>query len=221
MGGGQKLYNQYKPMNTQIPTVSFDAVKVGDNLVRVDVILKNAPENLFGAAFHLKAGGVVWYLKSYEKGDLFATEGLAPLMLAEEKTVTGGDKEIVFGVSLRRTDVINIRDGTLASFYLQTEGEGSLKLDFTDAHLSIIGLVRTDVENAKWEAKTINLVDLRIREPFQETGLQQGPPLREGQDSFYNIELTAVYTVMVVCLLVCITGVAAYLLLKRWKRVKS
>lgn len=190
-------------------------------MVRIDVNILNAPEDLFGAAFHLKAGGAEWSLKKFETGNVFVspgagTAGFEPLILAEERIGKNGEREIVFGVSLKRTDEVKARDGTLVSFYLRTEGEGSLEFDFTDARLSVLDESRRDIENAVFESKTVNTADLGFAVPEIRASV-----LQTGREAFYYPEIGQVYVVMVVCMLVILVSTVSYFFYMRWKRVKE
>jgi hypothetical protein len=205
-------------MNTQSPvTAILDAVKVAENQVRVDVVLKNVPEDLFGAAFHLKAEGVGWVLKRFEAGDVFSAAGFEPMILAEEKSGGKGDKEIIFGISLKRTDAVTVRDGVLARFYLQTEGDGTLKMEFSDTRLSILDSSGRDIGNADWESGSFNLAALKMQQSELQTNLLRADDI----GAFQLNGFTGVYVVMVVCLAVFLVFFIVYLFYKRRRDFKD
>ena len=200
-------------MNTlNLAIITVNAVRAGENLIRVDADIKNAPADLFGAAFHLHADGVKWKLNGYEAGDVFSGPGLEPLMIAEEKHA-GGSAEIVFGISLKRTDEAKVSDGKLVSFYLQTEGGGDLEFSFSDTRLSVLNESRRDIENAVWESKTVRPGDLRLEQKAIQASVMQQPQ----RDITYMDEVTQVYFVMMLFLVVSLLCGGAYFLYKRGK----
>lgn len=151
--------------------VTIETSRIDLNMVKVDVKVKDAPVDLFGAAFDLVVRGPDWKLMKYEAGDVFKSAGFEPLMLAVTKT--GKDNRVVAGLSMRigekintaNGDLINSVNGGLISFYLKIEGGGTLDLSFENNILSALrNEKRVDLNEAQWEKTTVDLADVKLSE---------------------------------------------------------
>jgi hypothetical protein len=136
-------------MNNQNPIVAVVPVALDNGLYRLDVIVSNAPADLFGAAFHLKISGGDWMLEKYESGSAFALGEEKPLIIASPKIVNGV-KEIIAGVSKTSQQRGKVVDGTLISFYVRNVGSGAVNLTFANTHLSVLDGGRRDVDGVVW-----------------------------------------------------------------------
>ncbi len=206
-------------MNTQdYPKITLDALPSGENLVKINVNIKNAPNDLFGAAFHLQLTGSDWQLSKFENGNVFNAPGYAPLIMTQARQVSDRAKEIVFGISLRRTDKVAASDGTLVSFYLQTDPAGKLQIDFTDTRLSVMNSQRVDLKNVTWEGADFDFKSLAAAQSSLQTNLQANVIQPAEDTSLYKAEAAQFYSAMLMWLLVFVALIGAYFIY-RWLRV--
>ena len=215
--------------------VSVEPLWLDINTLRLDVKIKNAPKDLFGAAFDLKIDGIGWKLQGYEAGEVFKSSGFEPLMLAVEKDVS---HRLVSGLSLKSTDTINVYDGTMMSFCLKIEQlglvreTGSLKVSFEDNVLSSLsGGKRLDLEKVEWLGTSIPFMeikresvdineystgDLQANLPGITESINAGRPVSDRgllQTGWLESPLLQVYLVLLVSFVV-ILGVTAVVMLK-------
>jgi len=142
---------------TQNTTIRLVSSYTATNTLKIDVVAENVPPNLFGAAFHLKVKGGEWEMVNFAKGDVFAAVGDSPLVLAQEKT-SGDGREIVFGITMKRTDPLTAKDGVLVSFGLKVEPGAKLNLDLSDVRLVAAGTSVTELAGVKWEGVSVDTV---------------------------------------------------------------
>jgi hypothetical protein len=115
------------------------------NALQINVLAENLPEDLFGAAFHLSLNDGNFELTDYILGDVFGGKGIQPVMLAAKL-----DNEIVFGVTLKKGDQAEIRDGVLAVFNIIPQKKEEITAEFKDAVLSTFNGQRENIENVQW-----------------------------------------------------------------------
>jgi hypothetical protein len=127
--------------------VSLSSVQVQANLVRLDVLIKDAPLDLFGVAFHVKVKGGGWEVSKWEVGDVFPL-AVQPLTLVSTQKDTS---EIVAGLSLKRGYKAASQEGKLLSFYLETSGQEPLSFEFTDGVVSAFQAQRRDLADVIWQ----------------------------------------------------------------------
>jgi hypothetical protein len=127
------------------PTMSLRAQSSDDGLIRIDIIARKVPENLFGASFHLVSKDTVFQLERYERGNVFAVE---PLLLVREKETE--DYRIIVGTSLKRDDILQAKDGVLLSLFVKPLAKGSYSVSFENALLSTFNNGRQDMTNVEW-----------------------------------------------------------------------
>lgn len=123
------------------PTFSVGSEVAQNGLFKITVNAQYVPANLFGVSFHLKVSGDSWSYKTVETGDVFAAD---PMVLAQQS----GDV-LVVGVSLRRGDVLQARDGELVSFYVGGQSEIG-QISFENSVASVFENGRKDLENVIW-----------------------------------------------------------------------
>lgn len=123
--------------------VWIDSQPIDNGLMAVSVNIAEAPENLFGAAFHVVTSGAEWELSSYQMGTVF--EGSEPFLLVTEK-----DDVLITGISLQRAQSAQIQDGELITFFVQPLEEGEISFDFDYPVLSTYQNGRKDVEGVEW-----------------------------------------------------------------------
>lgn len=143
-------------MTNIYPTFTVIDEVAQDGLLKISIEAQDVPTNLLGVSFHLavSADSVEWTLDHSEVGDVFA---VPPMFLARESVVGGdGEKSIVVGMSLRRGETLEARDGVLGVFYLRPAdgewkyAEGSVDIDFTNMVASVYDNGRIDIENVAW-----------------------------------------------------------------------
>ncbi len=89
----------------QQKVVTIQTSPDAQGLLRVDILASNIPDNFLGIAFHLKISGSAWQMERFTAGKIF--EGIDPLILALEKSLKNGEKEIVFGLALKNGQKIS------------------------------------------------------------------------------------------------------------------
>jgi|GEM_PF-6044841 len=138
-------------------TIHLETAYLSPGILRVDVMAKNVPPNLFGAAFHMRVLGGDWSLENFQKGAVFGDGSNSPLVLAEERAVSAGGKEIVFGMTLKRTEAAAAKDGKLVSFNLKIGSGAKISIDLSDVRLVALGESVSEIPNVKWDAATVDI----------------------------------------------------------------
>jgi hypothetical protein len=132
-------------------TIHLETALISPGTLRVDVTVVNVPANLFGAAFHLRIRGGEWSLENFQKGGVFGDGNFAPLVMAEEKMSGAGIKEIVYGMTMKRTEAATAKDDILVSFNLKVEQGAKLNIGLSDVRLVTLGESLTEIPDVKWE----------------------------------------------------------------------
>lgn len=195
-GAGRPILN-FNIMSEQI-SVNVNTLEDSSGLVMAEVVIDNAPKNLFGASFYLKVGGVEWGYEGYKNGDLFA--GSDPIWLVKER-----NGELIFGVTLKRADFIAGKEkflggvsgggggsegvsGKLVSFILKPHSNGVLNFEFVRPVLSVFENGRSDLKNVEWNGG--NMEVLNIEESGNKTiseGEETGGSLLDFSDGMINV----------------------------------
>lgn len=122
-----------------------------DGQAKIDLIGENLPGNFLGIAADLKvltAGGEGMRNFSLEKVELGSAfnqpEQFQPILLYK---ADGEEAKIVMGISLKANNLIEVKDGVLASFYLK---EVEASLDFDRPVLSVFEEGRKDLNDVLW-----------------------------------------------------------------------
>lgn len=223
-------------MNNPI-IISTEPSFISNNVLRLDVTVKNAPPDLFGAAFDLVIGGPDWSLKRYEAGEVFISKGFEPLMLASEKNAADGHK-IITGISLKREDRVESTDGRMITFYLDLSGNSlssqasgapdlagqNLNVSFKNAVLSSLrGGKRVDLSSVQWEKSQVAVPAVSQAAAGQAVA-PAGSELTAnvsatggilGQSIWLNDPLVQVYIVLVVTLAIMMVFVGILALCRR------
>lgn len=138
-------------------TIHLETAYLSPGILRVDVMALNVPADLFGVAFHMRIRGGEWSLENFQKGAVFGDGSNSPLVLAEERQVSSGFKEIVFGMTLKRTESATAKDGKLVSFNLKIGSGAKISIDLSDVRLVALGESVTEIPNVKWEEATVDI----------------------------------------------------------------
>lgn len=206
----------------QPKNISIDAQYIAPGLLRLNIMASNVPDNFLGAAFHLQIKGISWQLEKFSAGELF--NNTDPLVLAAEKSLKDGTKEIVFGASLKNGQKISggnvgSSNGSLAAIFLKTgdsNGEsvqGNLQFEFSDEHFSVYEAGRKDLSDVTWQNASVDGQTLR-------TGLLAA----HLQPSDLNVDLLAksesqslagIYQFLGLMLFLAILAIGVYLWVRR------
>ncbi len=124
-----------------------------DGLIKVDVVGKNLPENLFGVSFHLIIDGPEWQLRGHEPGKVFVDTD--PLMMVQEKHAQ--TDEIVFGMTMKRGDEYAVNDGLLTTFFIVPKDEGLFEMSFENSFVVAFDNTRIDLNDVEWSGTEIEL----------------------------------------------------------------
>lgn len=146
--------------------ISTKISQIEENLIKIDILIKNSTPELFGIAFHLKIKGTAqWKLKKYEYGEIFKGSKENPFMLISERKTPA--QEIIFGISSKKGNTLNIHDGHIASFYIDYPKKETIELEFTNGIVSTFEKERINMEKVIWKNSNFKIQTLgeKITEP--------------------------------------------------------
>lgn len=147
-------------MHHKTPIVSLDVIQISSNLARLDVVMKNIPDQFLGIAFDLNIRGGTWNLQKYKLGPIFKKTSDI-LVLASKRDAP--QPRLVFGLSYKRDAIKNKKnsvigsDGVLASFYLEAPEKGTLQFSFSENVMSVYEKGRKNIAYVLWEDKSIEI----------------------------------------------------------------
>ena len=202
--------NNYQNMN---PIVNLKKSLINADLWRLDVEIENAPEDLFGVAFHLKFDSAEWNLGKYEAGNVFNIKDAEPILLASSKSE---NDELIFGISLKKGDEVVISDGILTSFYLNINGDEEVTIDFTDNYMTVFDKQRVDLEDVEWNGLEINLGEADTNEySLYSSDIGQANILNNDPSSSPMDSTIMVYSLMLISLIAILVIVVSVFLVRK------
>ena len=185
----------------------------------MDVEIENAPEDLFGVAFHLKFDSAEWNLEKYEAGNVFNVQDAEPILLASSKSE---NDELIFGISLKKGDEVMVSDGILASFYLNIDGDQEVTIDFTDNYMTVFDEQRVDLEEVEWNGLEINLGKVERDEySLNSADIGQANIMSNEPSSSLMDPTIMVYSVMLISLIVILVIAASVFLFRKSSWLKK
>ncbi len=204
-----------------IPQFSLSPQHLGQDTVRIDVVVRSLPDHFLGTAFDVKVPEG-WYFDHYELCDVFSPEEQNIFHLASPRT---DDRGVIFGLAAAGGGYGDPGDGCLVRFYFSLDDPLPGEIFFDHTALSVYKDGRLDVSDVRWIGARYD-VPLQITaiggpvstQELVDTRVMQGT--RAGRADFFGSLDSSLVDVYVLLFITLVLAAAVFLVFLAYFRLR-